>query len=275
MHVRTLHVLTTHVCQCEPKTSRHRMLQTHCQIVVIITILAINNEAAPDCTWNAQLAWDNNGVELINTVYNNRAGWTKGSWQCIEILNKNTPQQTAEITYDIISNTTYQNSVKALPRLGLTLANKISENKSCITSWSIEHQKWNSTEDLYDNTYDIFIQNDTKTWDPAIEIMIFLARTRNCAGDKLLESNVEFSTWTGFKFDIYYSKWNPVFPSYSFTPTTNGQWNVTNVDLNEMFYYLYNKGYVSGEQIVTMISAGTEISDGKGEFNYTKYDIKC
>ena len=245
--------------------------------IVLYIILLANIEAqTPNCNWNAQIPWDNTGVELINTVYPNNPGWTKGSWQCIQILNENTPQQIGQITYDILSNATYQDRVKSLPRLGLNLENyKISENKSCITSWNISHQKWNSSVDYYDNTYDIFIQNDTKPWDPAIEIMIFLARTRNCAGDKLLESNVKFPTWDGFVFDVYYSKWNPVFPSYSFTPTTNGQWSVENVDLNEMFWYLYSRGYVDGDQYLTMISAGTEISDGKGEFNYTKYEIKC
>eukprot|EP01084_Bolivina_argentea_P045175 83150_1 len=243
--------------------------------LVCFIIFVNTNDAAANCSWNVALAWDDTGVELVNTVYPNRAGWEKGSWQCIDILNENTPQQVGQITYDILSNTSDENSVKSLPHLRLSVTNKISDNKSCIVSWNFNHQNWNST-DLYDNTFDMFIQNETtKAWDPAVEVMIFLARTRNCAGEKLLESNVVFPTWTGLKFDVYYSKWNPTFPSYSFTPTINNIWNVTNVDVNEMFYYLYNKGYVDGEQYVTMISAGTEISDGKGEFNYTKYEIKC
>ena len=248
-------------------------------LIVLCTLWFIfmsTNDGAANCSWNVALPWDNSGVELVNTVYPNRAGWMTGSWQCIEILNENTPKQLAKITYNILSNVTEQNQVKSLPHLKLSVANKIKNNISCIATWNINHERWNSTVDLYDNTFDIFIQNETtKAWDPAIEVMIFLARTRNCNGDKLLESNVEFATWTGLKFNVYRSQWNPTFPSYSFTPTTNGMWNVTNVDLNEMFYYLYNKGYVDGEQYVTMISAGTEISDGKGNFNYTNFQIKC
>ena len=100
-------------------------------VIVVCSILIQHNaEQVQNCTFNSELLWDKSGVELVNTVYPNRAGWTKGSWQCIEIVNENTPQQTAKITYDIKSNATYQNGVKALPHMRLAVKNKISENSA-------------------------------------------------------------------------------------------------------------------------------------------------
>ena len=111
-------------------------MSTFLAVVALCSILIEHNVGQEqNCTFNSALPWDKTGVELVNTVYPNRAGWTAGSWQCIEIVNEGTPQQTAKIRYDIKSDAANENGVKALPHMRLAVANKISDNVPCVVSW--------------------------------------------------------------------------------------------------------------------------------------------
>ena len=130
-----------------------------------------------------------------------------------------------------------EKSVKTLPYLVTYPDNLVSANKSCINSWNITHKRYNnSLPDYWDNTWDIFVQNNTKLWDPLIEIMIFLSWTRNITGsnDKI-GSNVRFSTWNDIIFDVYFANWGYSWNSYAFIPNNegkNGTWSVSKVDVN-------------------------------------------
>ena len=232
-----------------------------------------------NCTVNATMTYAKD-VVFFNQEFTTRAVFTPDVTQCIDILKQDAPKQPlAVVNYTIIANSSNERSVKTLPYLVSYPDNKVSANKSCINSWNITHKRYNnSLADYWDNTWDIFVQNNTDYWDPLIEIMIFLSWTRNITGsnDKI-DSNVKFSTWNDIIFDVYFANWGYSWNSYAFIPINggkNGIWSVSNVDLNEIFWYLRQNGHIADSQYIHLVSVGTEIGNGQGQFTY-EYQIDC
>eukprot|EP01084_Bolivina_argentea_P186281 321130_1 len=246
-------------------------------IISLLSLFLIAN-SAPTCERNAYLDYGN-GLYWQNNEWGSSKA-LNSSWQCAEILNYGTNNQQAKLTYNWLTNTTSNHSVKAYPHLGLFHNNtnqyglpiKISDNISCISSWTTYHKTLNkSKEDRFDNAYDIWITNTSdRDGKHAVEIMIWLAYTHPLTG-QLIDSNVTFPSWGDLIFDVYYAIWDHHdFPSYSFFCKSNNgyTWNISNVDINEMFQYLYKRNYIHGDQYIADINAGVEISDGNGEFIY-------
>ena len=251
--------------------------------VTSLLLLLLKARGDPLCNKNAYLDYGNDLYWQNNEWGSEKA--LNDSWQCVEIINNNQ----AKLTYNWITNHSNNHSVKAYPHIGVwsnttnKLPIKISDNIPCISSWSTTHKTLNnSKEDRWDNMYDIWIRNTSdRNGERMIEIMIWLAYTHPIDG-QLMDTNIKFKTWRNqinneqLIFDSYYAVYDDhTFPTYSFVSVSNNNytWNVSNVDLNEMFQYLYNKGYVAGDQYISDINAGVEISDGNGQFLY-EYSLK-
>eukprot|EP01084_Bolivina_argentea_P173330 300207_1 len=233
-----------------------------------------------NCTRNAEIPCTSS-IMLIN----NEWGWkkaTSNSSQCIVLYDN---PKAAQIVYDWTPLKNEANAVKSYPGLRIQdgldsngLPYKLSENKSIITSWSTNHTN-TSKVDIYDNAWDIWINSDMdpNSKNHSAEIMIWLAYSPSLT----INSNTRIKQGLDFwnlKFDLYKDVWGThTFPTYSFLTTSqNGYvWQVKDVDVNEMLWYLVENNYLPSQWYIWAINIGVEIRQGKGQFTYQyQVDIK-
>lgn len=222
---------------------------------------------------NAEIQYDTN-IMLVNNEWGFRDA-TSNSWQCIELFDN---PKAAQIVYDWIPlNDSLKYNVKCYPGLRIQDPNyglpfQLSLNKSIITSWSTTHTNTSSV-DWYDNAWDIWINNaENKNSDRnhSAEIMIWLAYSPELTINSNTRIKQDLSFWN-LKFDLYKDKWGSnKWWTYSFLTTSqNGfVWNVENVDVNEMLYYLVKENYLPEDDYIWAINIGVEIRQGKGQFTY-------